>query len=136
MPTESARMPEEHLWQDPTRLIRNGKRSLSVAAILLMLLFPQSTQADSTYWAMQTVRRDVSHLGLTDCKASAFESISRLRAIGIPATFVAVLTESGAGHAIAVVDGKWALDNRYSRVVSIAELRRGGYRIAHLRGEP
>ena len=107
-----------------------------VLGLCLAACVTTPAHASDRYWQLQEVNRAVQSLPLTDCKASSFEAIARLRALGISAVFVAVLTEKGTGHAIAVVDGKWALDNRYQRVVSVDQLRRGGYTIAHLRGEP
>jgi hypothetical protein len=81
------------------------------------------------------VNRIVNNLPLTDCKAQAFEKLRRLSAYGIGpdrAMFVAVRTETGAYHAIAVVDRKWALDGRQVEVVTVDDLRREGYQIAAL----
>lgn len=81
---------------------------------------------------LETVNRQVNDLPLTDCKAFAFEKVSRLRAYGVTGKYVVVVTETGGWHAIVVVDGKWALDNRYSEVMTVDLLRRRGYQIAPL----
>lgn len=78
----------------------------------------------------------MNRLPLTDCKSSAWEKVRRLQRLGITAIMITVKTGAGEYHAITVVDSKWALDMRYRRVVTIDQLRRGGYQIAHLTGEP
>lgn len=84
---------------------------------------------------MDRVNRIVNALPLVDCKDQSFEKLRRLEAYGIGpdrAMFVAVRTETGAYHAIAVVDRKWALDGRQVEVVTVDDLRRIGYQIAAL----
>lgn len=72
----------------------------------------------------------MNRLPLTDCKAFSFEKIRRLQADGITAIFTVVRTETGDYHAIAVVDGVYALDSRYPDVMTVDELRRRGYSIS------
>lgn len=91
----------------------------------------QPETAREVYREIKTINRAVNDLPLTDCKAFAFEKVRRLEAAGIKGLFVVVRTETGTAHAIVVVEG-WALDNRYRRVVTVAQLRAAGYYIAPL----
>jgi hypothetical protein len=81
---------------------------------------------------LEIVHWRINALKLIDCKANAFEAQRRLERLGIASRFVVVKTETGGWHAIIVVDGKWALDNRQKHVVTVDQLRAVGYTIAPL----
>lgn len=83
--------------------------------------------------SIRRVNRQVNALGLTDCKAQAFEKLRRLTRYGINADramMVVVRTETGAYHAIAMIDRKWAMDGRFNEVMTIEALKKLGYAIA------
>lgn len=117
---------------------RGGRKAKRWAALLAVTLSTcaQPAYARSRLGTLEDVNWQVNHLGLVDCKSAAFEKARRLERKGIRAVFVAVRIETGEYHAIAVVDGIWALDSRQRDVVTIGQLRRDGYQIAHIPGEP
>lgn len=104
-------------------------------AILLLVATPSYAKRD-TYAVMDRVHWEVRKLRLVDCKSQVYESVRRLERLGIKADYVPVQIETGEFHAIAVVDGEWALDGRYEGLKTLAELRHDGYRISPLADHP
>ena len=122
------------------RLTRNwsgkGARAISLALLLSVPTCAEPAYAHTRLDDIKDVNWRVNKLPLTDCKSQTWEKIARLKAKGINSLFVVVFTETGGGHAIAVVDGKYALDNRQRDVMTVSDLRKLGYQIAQLPGEP
>lgn len=108
------------------------RMKLAMAIALLTVATPCAAVPRDLYAALSDVNREVNSTALVDCKDLAKAKIERLQSEGIEAKFVVVRTETGNYHAIAVVDGKWALDKRQTRVVTIKDLRREGYWISPL----
>ena len=75
---------------------------------------------------IRDVNARVNALPLSDCKSFAFEKEARLRRQGIRGQILIVQSEAGENHAILVIDGKWALDNRFKNVTTLAQLRAYG----------
>ena len=103
-------------------------------ALAAFLLLTASLPADAAdlYDRIDRINHAVNRLPLTNCKSFSWEKMARLEAAGIAARWIVVQTETGGYHAIVVVDGKWALDSRRKRVVTVDDLRADGYRIAPL----
>lgn len=104
--------------------------SIRLASLALALASP--AYAHSQMDTLEDVNWQVNKLPLTDCKAASFEKMRRLERAGITGRFVVVYTETGGAHAIVVVDGEYALDNRQKRVMTVNQLRAAGYQIGPL----
>lgn len=106
----------------------------AILAFAALACLSQPAHAADLYDKIDRINYAVNKLPLTNCKSYSWEKMARLEAAGIPADWIVVETETGGYHAIVVVDGRWALDSRRKRVVTIDELRADGYRIADVSG--
>lgn len=106
------------------------------AAIASLLACAIPAHAGNQLDTIDAVNWTVNSLPLTDCKSFAFEKVARLHAKGIEGRFTAVIAETGGYHAIVIVNGNIALDDRFKRLMTVQELRERGYRIAPLKPPP
>lgn len=93
---------------------------------------PQSASAPAPldYWQLQEVNKEVNRGPYRDCEWFTHFKQQKLKEMGIPSEKVFVSTTGGEqpDHVI-VKAGDYYLDNRYKRVMTEKELRRGRYRI-------